>query len=65
MFDASKYAEHFPDERQDVPSSHAASAVTLGGPPLSHALLAALCRLEREFSEILRTQFPDATERSE
>jgi hypothetical protein len=65
MFDASKYAEHFPDERQDVPSSHAVSAVTLGGPTLSHALLAALSRLEREFSEILRTQFPDATERSE
>jgi hypothetical protein len=65
MFDANKYAEHFPDERQNVPSPQATSALTLGGSPLSHALLAALCRLEREFSEILRTQFPDATERSE
>jgi hypothetical protein len=65
MFDASKYAEHFPDERQDAPSSQGVSAVALGRPPLSHALLAALSRLEKEFSEILRTQFPDAAERSE
>ncbi len=51
MFDASKYAEHFSDETPDEP-------------PPSPALLAALRRLEREFSEILRTQQPEATGRS-
>lgn len=66
MFDASKYAEHFPDEAQNAPSAQTTAARTLGGLPLPPpALLAALGRLEREFSEILRTQQPDATERSE
>ncbi len=63
MFDASKYAEHFPDERQDVLSVQANAGAPLGGPP-PHALLAALRRLEREFSEILRMQQPEATGRS-
>ena len=65
MFDASKYAEHFPDERRDMLSAPATSAATLDGLPPPPALLAALGRLEREFSEILRAQQPDATERSE
>jgi hypothetical protein len=65
MFDASKYAEHFPDERRDMPSAQAMSAAMLDGLPPPPALLAALGRLEREFSEILRAQQPDATERSE
>jgi hypothetical protein len=65
MLDASKYAQHFPDERQDTPSEQATSAATLGGPPPSPALLAALYQLEREFSEILRAQQPEATSRSE
>jgi hypothetical protein len=62
MFDASKYAEHFPDEQQHTPSVQAAAAAALGGPLPSPALLAALCRLEKEFSEILRAQQPEATD---
>jgi hypothetical protein len=66
MFDASKYAEHFPDEQHNKPSSQTIAAATLGKllPP-PPALLAALGRLEREFREILQAQQPDATERSE
>jgi hypothetical protein len=65
MFDASKYAEHFPDEQQNMPRLQATDAATLGGPLPSPALLAALCRLEKEFSEILRAQQPEATDRCE
>ena len=66
MLDMSKYAEHFPDERQDVPRAQtaAASATTDLSPP-SPALLTALSQLEKEFSEILQAQQPDATDRSE
>jgi len=65
MFDASKYAQHFPDEQQNIPRLQAAAAAALGGPLPSPALLAALCRLEKEFSEILRAQQPEATDRCE
>jgi hypothetical protein len=66
MLDASKYAEHFPDERQAVLSVQATAAAALAAlPPPPPGLLAALGRLEREFSEILRAQQPDATERSD
>jgi len=64
MLDMSKYAEHFPDERQDVPSAQTATATQDATPP-SPALLTALSQLEKEFSEILRAQQPDATDRSE
>jgi hypothetical protein len=64
MFDAHKYAEHFPDERQDTLSAQATSATTRDALP-SPVLLAALRRLEREFSEILRAQQPESAERSE
>jgi hypothetical protein len=66
MLDMSKYAEHFPDERQDVPSAQTA-APSAGDvlPPPSPALLTALSQLEKEFSEILRAQQPEATDHSE
>src|SRR5690348_1984250 len=75
MLDMSKYAEHFPDERQDVPSAQttAAPAQDLApqdlapqdlAPP-SPALLTALSQLEKEFSEILRTQQPESADGSE
>jgi hypothetical protein len=63
MLDASKYAQHFPDE------SHRSGA--LGAKPASAKvaaptapLLAALSLLEKEFREILRTQ-TDPAARSE
>jgi hypothetical protein len=65
MLDASKYAEHFPDERQTMLSVEATEAATLAALPPPPGLLAALGRLEKEFSEILRAQQPDATERSD
>lgn len=56
MLDASKYAEHFPDEKQalELPDTKdiAAPRATIPSP----LLLAALSRLEREFSDILRGQ---------
>jgi hypothetical protein len=59
MLDMSKYAEHFPDERQDVPSGQATAASAHDAlPPPSPALLTALSQLEKEFSEILRAQQP-------
>jgi len=60
MLDMSKYAEHFPDERQDVPSAQTTAAPTQDLTPPSPALLTALSQLEKEFSEILRAQQPDA-----
>lgn len=63
MLDASKYAEHFPDESQQTETPDAASATGLVAP--SPALLAALSRLEQEFKEILRAQQPEHSERSE
>lgn len=65
MLDMSKYAEHFPDERQDVPSAQASAGSAQELLPPSPALLTALSQLEKEFSEILRAQQPDATDRSE
>lgn len=63
MLDASKYAQHFPDESQEseTPAARPASAPVAASP----ALLAALYQLEREFSAILRAQQPEPTERSE
>src|SRR5579864_1226577 len=61
MLDMSKYAEHFPDERQDVPSVQTAAASAPDALPPSPALLTALSQLEKEFSEILQAQQPDAT----
>ena len=65
MLDMSKYAEHFPDERQDVPSAETSATPTHDLAPPSPALLTALSQLEKEFSEILRAQQPDATDGSE
>lgn len=65
MLDMSKYVEHFPDERQDVPSVQMTAAATQDTLPPSPALLTALSQLEKEFSEILRTQQPEANDRSE
>ena len=77
MLDASKYAQHFPDENHHIE----APAPTAPSPGLSHlagneppvprlvapspSLLAALIRLEREFEEILRTQQAEPTSRRE
>jgi len=63
MLDASKYAEHFPDENQQAETPDNASAARLVAP--SPALLAALYQLEREFKEILLAQQPEHSERSE
>ena len=65
MLDMSKYAEHFPDERQDMPSAPTAAASAQDTLPPPSALLTALSRLEREFSEILRAQQAEAADRSE
>jgi hypothetical protein len=63
MLDASKYAQHFPDESQQSETSAATSASGLVAP--SPALLAALHQLEKEFKEILLAQQPEHSERSE
>ena len=63
MLDASKYAQHFPDESQPSETSDAASASRLVAP--SPALLAALQQLEKEFKEILQAQQPEHSEPSE
>jgi hypothetical protein len=63
MLDASKYAQHFPDESQPSATSEARGASATVAP--TPALLAALYQLEREFKEILRAQQPEHTERSE
>jgi hypothetical protein len=65
MLDMSKYAEHFPDERQDVPSAQTTAAPAQDLAPPSPALLTALSQLEKEFSEILRTQQPESADGSE
>ena len=66
MLDASKYAQHFPDEGHlaEIPGAKPVSEC----PPLvapSASLLAALVRLEREFEEILRSQQAEPTTRPE
>jgi hypothetical protein len=56
MLDTSKYARDFPD---DNPKSDSSAGGAVSGPPTvapSAALLAALEKLEKEFSEILRSQ---------
>jgi hypothetical protein len=65
MLDMSKYTEHFPDERQDVPSAQTTAAPAPDLAPPSPALLTALSQLEKEFSEILRTQQPESADGSE
>jgi hypothetical protein len=65
MLDADKYAEHFPDEGplfevQDTKRVCVSQATTP-----SPLLLAALSRLEREFSDILRAQNPVPTNGSD
>ncbi len=65
MFDASKYAEHFPDENQwsdELEAKRGLSQRLLLPSPL---LLAALSRLEREFSDILRAQRSTPNEEAE
>jgi hypothetical protein len=56
MLDTSKYARDFPDDnpQPDSPAQGAVSNSAAVAP--SAALLAALEKLEREFSEILRAQ---------
>jgi hypothetical protein len=56
MLDTSKYARDFPDDnpKPDSPAGGAGSGSPTVAP--SAALLAALEKLEKEFSEILRTQ---------
>lgn len=63
MLDASKYAQHFPDESHlaAIPGTEPVSPCQLIAPPAS--LLAALVRLEREFAEILRAQQTEPTSR--
>ena len=61
MLDASKYAQHFPDESQQSDSEATAASVAHAVAP-SPSLLAALSQLEREFREILRAQQPEPTD---
>jgi hypothetical protein len=61
MLDASKYAQHFPDEGPETEAPGTASTLIAPSP----ALLAALQQLEKEFREILRAQQPEHSERSE
>ncbi len=65
MLDASKYAQHFPDESHlaETPGTKPVSDCKLVAP--SASLLAALVRLEREFQEILRAQQTEPTSRAE
>lgn len=65
MLDMSKYAEHFPDERRDIPHAQTTAASAQDTLLPTSALLTALSRLEKEFSEILRTQQSKAADRSE
>lgn len=61
MLDASKYAQYFPDENPETPRAKPISAPHAMRP----SLLAALCKLEREFKEILRAQGSEHTDGSE
>ena len=65
MLDASKYAQHFPDERHlaETPDTKPEPDCAPIAPTAS--LLAALIRLEREFAEILRTQQAEPASRTE
>jgi hypothetical protein len=62
MLDASKYAQHFPDENHRSGALGAKPASAKGIAP-TPSLLAALSQLEKEFREILRTQ-ADPADRS-
>lgn len=64
MLDMSKYAEHFPDERPDIPSARTTAASAQDLRPPTPALLTALSQLEKEFSDILQAQQPDTTDGS-
>ena len=55
MLDTSKYARDFPDDNPQSDSPTGAISGSGAAAP-SAALLAALHKLEREFSEILRAQ---------
>jgi hypothetical protein len=55
VLDADKYAQHFPDENHHSGALGVDPASANAAVP-THLLLAALARLEKEFSEILRTQ---------
>jgi hypothetical protein len=61
MLDASRYAEHFPDEKQTFEIQDIRSVSILRAMTPTPLLLAALSRLEREFSDILRAQNPAQT----
>jgi hypothetical protein len=56
MLDTSKYAREFPDDNPKSDSPAGAVASEAGTVAPSAALLAALHKLEMEFSEILRSQ---------
>jgi hypothetical protein len=56
MLDGRKYAEHFPDEAQTSGIQETEQASVQKALIPSSLLLAALSRLEREFSDILRAQ---------
>ncbi len=65
MLDADKYAEHFPDEKQAFVVQDTKGVSTAPATSPSPLLLAALSRLEREFSDILRAQNPAQTDGSD
>jgi hypothetical protein len=56
MLDASKYAEHFPDEKHSFDIRDLSRVSNSQTMPPTLLLLAALSRLEKEFSDILRAQ---------
>jgi hypothetical protein len=56
MLDADKYTEHFPDESESFAVRDITSVCVSQAMIPSPLLLAALSRLEREFSDILRAQ---------
>lgn len=65
MLDASKYAEHFPTEIEPAATAQAKLASAPHTVAPSPSLLAALYQLEKEFSEILRAQQSESTDRPE
>lgn len=65
MLDASKYAEHFPDEKKAFEVQDTACVSFPLPMTPSPLLLAALSRLEREFSDILRAQNAAQTDGSD
>jgi hypothetical protein len=54
MLDASKYSEHFPDEKEKIETPPAQPAVADPAPHIVRpSLLSALSELEKEFRDIL------------